>query len=168
MAVKNNIDPVAAQESLVKWLTARMPDADDVRVTDVVIPTSSGLSCETVLFDAEWSEAGADRKQRLVARVAPHPGDTSLSLFPSYDLELEASIMRALADHTDVPAPNVLLTESDPSVLGGAFLVMERIDGRVPPDDPPYTVGGWVLELEPDQQRALIDNTVQVLVDLHA
>ena len=58
--------------------------------------------------------------------------------------------MRALHDRTDVPAPNVLFSEPEPSVLGGPFLVMERIDGRVPPDDPPYTISGWLLELAPD------------------
>jgi aminoglycoside phosphotransferase (APT) family kinase protein len=166
MALKNKIDPGTARRSLAEWLSARVPDAGEVTVSDVRIPTSSGMSCETVLFNATWQEHGESRLRPLVARVAP-PGDTTMSLFPSYDLGLEASIMRALAQHTQVPAPNALFTESDPAVLGGPFLVMDRIDGQVPPDDPPYTMSGWVLELEPEKQRLLIDNAVEVLVTLH-
>lgn len=168
MAFKNVIDPEVARRRLAEWLPTRVPEADGVHVGEVVIPASSGMSCETVLFDAEWHEQGEARRRRLVARVAPHPEDRSMLLFPSYDLELEATIMRAVSQHTEVPAPNVLFTEPDPSVLGGPFLVMERVDGRVPPDDPPYTVSGWVLELQPEQQRTLVDNTVQVLAALHA
>lgn len=169
MAFKNTIDAGEAQRSLAAWLPTRVPGATDVQVTNVVIPSSNGLSCETVLFDATWREPGAEPStRRLVARVAPRLDDDAPSLFESYDLELEAKIMRALSEHTDVPAPVVLFSETDRSVLGGAFLVMERLEGRVPPDDPPYSVSGWVLELEPAKQRLLVDNIVQVLVDLHA
>ena len=81
-------------------------------------------------------------------------------LFPGYDLEQEARIMRALSEGSDVPAPRVLFSETDGAVLGGPFLVMERIEGRVPSDDPPYSKEGWVVDLEPDQQAAMMDNAV--------
>lgn len=169
MAFKNKIDAEEAQRSLTAWLPTRITGSQDVQVTNVVIPTSNGLSCETVLFDAAWCEPGADpRTRRLVARVAPLLDDDSPSLFERYDLELEAKIMQSLAQHTDVAAPSVLFFEPDTSVLGGEFLVMERLDGRVPPDDPPYTAAGWLLELEPDGQRRIVENIVKVLVDLHA
>jgi aminoglycoside phosphotransferase (APT) family kinase protein len=38
-------------------------------------------------------------------------------------------ILRAL-EHTPVPAPRALWFESDPSVLGGSFFVMERLPGK--------------------------------------
>ena len=38
-----------------------------------------------------------------------------------------------------------MFTERGETVLGGPFLVMGRIEGRVPSDDPPYTTQGWVL-----------------------
>jgi aminoglycoside phosphotransferase (APT) family kinase protein len=45
---------------------------------------------------------------------------------------------------------------------------MERLYGRVPTDDPPFTVTGWVLDLSPEQQAALCDNALQVLARIHA
>jgi aminoglycoside phosphotransferase (APT) family kinase protein len=160
MAFENRIDPKEAEENLSEWLTRRLSGPDDVRIFGVDVPAASGLSCETVLFDAAWTENGAERQDELVARVAPvgHTG-----LFPSYDLEREARIMRALSEHTDVPAPHILFSETDESVLGGPFVVMDRIRGRVPSDDPPYTLEGWVLDLTPAQQRRMIDSAVDTV-----
>jgi len=145
VALANRIDPAAAGAALGRWLGET--------VTDISVPRASGLSCETVLFTAG--------DQRFVARVAPPDGT---GLFPAYWLEDEARIMRALADHRTVPAPRVVGVELDPAVLGGRFLVMERIDGRVPPDDPPYSVTGWVLDLSADEQSRLIDNAIRTIV----
>src|SRR5262245_38797864 len=112
MALSNKIDPRDANRSLTEWLTGRTGD-DDVRLGEVEVPTGTGgLSCDAVLFDATWTENGARREESLVARVAP-PG--SGGLFPGYDLEQEALIMRALSEYTDVPAPRVLFSEADDS-----------------------------------------------------
>jgi hypothetical protein len=91
VAFKNKIDPEAARRSLEAWLPGHLSGVSEARVSDVVIPTSSGMSCETVLFDAEWREQGEPRRGRLVARVAPHPDDHTMSLFPSYALDLAVS-----------------------------------------------------------------------------
>lgn len=157
MAFTNRIEPERAQTALTEWLSGALPDARDIVVSGVEVPATSGLSCETVLFEAGWSQNGTAHREALVARVAPvgHTG-----LFPSYDLEREALVMRALSEHTDVPAPRILFTETDESVLGGPFVVMGRIEGRVPSDDPPYTMQGWVLELSREEQRRMIDSAV--------
>jgi aminoglycoside phosphotransferase (APT) family kinase protein len=44
---------------------------------------------------------------------------------------------------------------------------MERVDGRIPSDDPPFTAAGWVLELEPAQRALMWDNSLQTLAELH-
>ncbi len=67
-----------------------------------------------------------------------------------------------------MPVPEVLWFEDDPGVLGAPFLVMERVDGRVPPDVMPYTMDGWLREAPAADQRALQDATVGVLAALHA
>lgn len=167
MAIRNIIDPEAAGARLERWLDARLGGGAGVTVTNVAVPQSSGLSCETVLFDARWQQRSQTQERRLVARVAPDPASTQMTLFPTYDLELEATIMRGLRQHTRVLVPQVVFTESDPAVLGGPFLVMDRIEGRVPPDDPPYTMEGWVLDLDPADQRKLVDGAIDVLVALH-
>jgi aminoglycoside phosphotransferase (APT) family kinase protein len=89
-------------------------------------------------------------------------------VFPSYDLAKESTVMRALADHTAVPAPRILFYEADPAVLGTPFLVMEHVEGRIPSDDPPFTATGWVLDLAPEQRRAMWENSLTVLADIHA
>ena len=155
MAFRNVIDAAEAQRSLSDWLSKQLPEANGVRVSGVSVSEASGMSCQTVLFDAEFETNGGQREVYLVARVAPDPAQTDLMLFPDYDLELEASIMRALGEHTEVPTPKVLFTESEGSVLGGPFLIMERASGQVPPDDPPYTRTGWVLALAPRVTSAI-------------
>lgn len=45
---------------------------------------------------------------------------------------------------------------------------MERVEGRVPADDPPFTETGWVLCLSPDDRDRLADNGLRELVRLHA
>jgi aminoglycoside phosphotransferase (APT) family kinase protein len=147
MALANRIDPEQAGPALARLLGEA--------VADVSVPSASGLSCETVLFTAGSA--------RFVARVAPAHGT---GLFPTYWLDDEARIMRALAEHTPVPAPRVVGLESDPDLLGGPFLVMEHIDGRVPADDPPYSLAGWVLDLTQDQQRRLVDNAIATVVEV--
>ncbi len=156
MALANTRDPVQSAEQLTRWLADRLPGA---QVTDVEIPQASGLSNETLLFTASWDGGAGD----FVARVAPQgPG-----VFPSYDLVTEQRVMDALARHTSVPVPKTPWVETDPGVLGAPFLVMERLSGRVPSDDPPFTAGGWVLELRPEEQARMCDNALDVLTEIH-
>ena len=164
MALTNKINADQATKTLTAWLERRMPEARDVEVHDVTVPSASGLSTETVLFQSSWSENGQRRLQGMVARVAPDgPG-----VFPRYDLAKEAKVMGTLAESTQFPAPKVLFYEDDPAVLGAPFLVMERVEGRIPSDDPPFTAAGWVLELEPSQRTAMWENSLSVLAKLHS
>jgi aminoglycoside phosphotransferase (APT) family kinase protein len=164
MALSNKIDADQATKALTAWLGRRLPDARDIHVSGVTVPSASGMSTETVLFEAAWTENGVARAQGMVARVQP---DGS-GVFERYDLAKEATVMRALADHTPVPAPKILFYEEDTSVLGSPFLVMARVDGRIPSDDPPFTAAGWVLDLEPARRGELWDNGLEVLAQIHA
>jgi len=163
MALSNKIDADHAATALAEWLGRRIPEADGIRVSGVTVPSASGLSTETVLFDAAWTENGVAREQGMVARVQP---DGS-GVFEHYDLAKEAAVMRALADHTPVPAPRILFYEEDGSVLGAPFLVMERVAGRIPSDDPPFTAAGWVLDLTPRQRNNMWNASLDVLADIH-
>jgi aminoglycoside phosphotransferase (APT) family kinase protein len=163
MALSNKIDADQATKALTTWLGRRLPAAQDIHVSGVTVPSASGMSTETVLFDAAWTENGVAREQGMVARVQP---DGS-GVFEHYDLAKEATVMRALADHTPVPAPKILFFEEDSSVLGSPFLVMERVAGRIPSDDPPFTAAGWVLDLTPAQRSRMWDASLEVLAEIH-
>lgn len=154
------------RRALEGWLARRRPDADAVRVSDLDIPATNGMSSETLLFDVGWTEAGAERLEPMVARVAPDPGN--VPVFRTYDLEGQFEVMRQVALHTSVPVPRVHWLERDPRVLGAPFFVMERRHGVVPPDLLPYAFGdNWLFDAPHEDQRTLQDSTIAVLAELH-
>jgi aminoglycoside phosphotransferase (APT) family kinase protein len=71
--------------------------------------------------------------------------------------------MQVLGTKTDIPVPEVLWLERDDTVLGAPFLVMEKLAGLVPQDDPPFTATGWLLELSDEDQHTLYDNGLRAL-----
>lgn len=163
MALKNEIDTEAASLRLAAWLESKIDGAQQVRVTDLDVPASAGLSNETVLFTASWNQDGQTQTRQMVARVQP----AGQGVFASYDLGKEASVIGALGS-VGVPVPEVYFFEQDPAVFGSPFLVMQRVDGRVPSDDPPFTAGGWVLDLTPEQRTVMWHNSLTALAQIHA
>ena len=133
------------RQALESWLAARRPDADRIRIPELNIPATNGMSTETLLFDAVFDEDGTERTEPLVARVAPDP--VNVPVFREYDLEGQFQIMRQVALHTSVPVPRVHWLERDSGVLGAPFFVMEKRYGIVPPDLMPYPFGGnWLFD----------------------
>jgi aminoglycoside phosphotransferase (APT) family kinase protein len=154
------------RRALEDWLATRRPDAEHVRISTLDIPATNGMSTETLLFDAVWTEEGTERVEPLVARVAPDP--VNVPVFREYDLEGQFEIMRKVAMHTSVPVPRVHWLERDPAVLGAPFFVMEKRYGVVPPDLMPYPFGGnWLYDATHDDQRAVQNATIAVIAELH-
>jgi aminoglycoside phosphotransferase (APT) family kinase protein len=75
--------------------------------------------------------------------------------------------MQLLKEHSQIPVPRVLWNESDSSVLGRAFFVMEQIAGEVPADDPPFLMGGWLHDATPEEQSTAQRSLVEQLAALH-
>ena len=138
------------RDRLARWLATKLVGATDVRVAALTRPSSNGFSNETLLADLAWREGTAVRDLAAVIRIEPS-GET---VFPAYDLGAQFRILTALAP-TDVPVPRTLWLEEDPSVLGAPFYVMDRIDGRVPTDTPPYHVAGWMTEVAPAERATI-------------
>lgn len=146
-------DPDETGKVLTEWFASRT--GESVEITGIDIPTVSGWSNETLLVDT------TDR--RFVVRVEP----TKVTVFLESNFEAQYRIMRALADHTDVPMPALHWFEDDTSWLGGRFWVMDRVDGTAPQDSPPYAVDGFVLDLPPERQRRLWENGVDAMAKVH-
>lgn len=163
MALKNRLDPSVVGPRLAAALDRHLAGARAMRVENVSVPSATGMSNETVLFDAIWTDDNGPRREQLVARVQP----AGPAVFPRYDLGQEFAVMSALATATDVPVPAMYFHEPDPALLGAPFLVMRRIEGTVPSDDPPHTVAGWVRELTSGQRATLYGNAVQILARIH-
>lgn len=164
--VRSSRDPAALAAALQRWLRYRLGDDADPQVSGLSGTSANGMSSDTTLFTATWGEGGETREQRLVARLAPAAED--VPVFPSYDLRLQWDVMQLVRDETSVPVPPPRWFEPDPSWLGTAFFVMDHVDGRVPPDNLPYTFGGnWLADAAPEQRRHLQDRTVDALAALH-
>ncbi|OIJ65577.1 phosphotransferase family protein [Streptomyces mangrovisoli] len=153
-------DPEDLGRRLTAWLGTRLPGA---RAAHVRVPAANGLSSETLLFDIEHPEPPL---RACALRLAADPA--AYTVFPEYDMARQFRTMRLVADRTDVPVPRVLWLEEDPEPLGAPFFVMERVEGRVPPDVMPYTYEGNWLHAASDAQRAHLEAaSVGVLARLH-
>lgn len=158
---RSSRDPEQLGPQLEAWLAkavAGAPTVDNVRGT-----SATGMSSETILFDAVWDDGTT---QELVARIAPDAHD--VPVFPSYDMDKQARAIALVGELTDVPVPRIIGAETDTSVVGSEFFVMERVDGIVPPDVMPYTFGdNWLCDASEADQNTLVDTTLDVLASLH-
>lgn len=150
--------PDAVRAQLQRWFAAREPGAEVVGLT---MPEGNGMSSETLLATVRFG----DDEQRLVIRVAPRP--ESDPVFPSYDLPAQFAVMRHVRSY-GVPAPSCLWVEEASDVIGAPFLVMDRVDGDVPPDVMPYTFGAWRPDSTDADLWELADASIGVLATIHA
>lgn len=153
-------DPEQLRLRLDAWL--KHQQGPNAKVTEVTVPESNGMSSETLLVSAAWD----GRDHALVVRVAPQPD--SDPVFPHYDLDGQYRLIEHVRAHTDVPLPTLWWSETGSDALGAPFFVMDRVDGRVPPDVMPYNFGSWVSEATDAQRDAMMRESVRVLARIHA
>src|SRR5262245_10724600 len=159
--VSRDADETAIQ--LRTWLTdvAGLPN---VAVDHIEIPSATGFSNETILFDATWDdESGAPTVHRLVTRIAPQVH----TVFLEANFETQFRVMQALSEHTDVPVPRMLWFEPDPSWFGSPFWIMARVDGVAPGDAPHYSIEGWLRDAGPDEQATVWWNGIGAMAAVH-
>ena len=160
-------DPQEMREQFERWLKTVLPDGSNPRVLEMTSPESNGMSSETLLVDLAWTEDGAEVTRSLVARVEPPA--TDYPVFTTYDLDMQFRVMRLVSAHTAVPIPETHWYEPDPTVLGGAFFVMDRVDGIVPPDVLPYTFGdNWVFDGTEEDRRTIQDSAIRAMAGIHS
>src|ERR1700733_1427920 len=73
--VRSTRDMDALGLLLRSWFARRLPDGSDPEVVVSNGALTTGLSSETILIDAAWTEGSARRNEALVARVAPNDSD---------------------------------------------------------------------------------------------
>ncbi|XUL86819.1 phosphotransferase family protein [Streptomyces galilaeus] len=153
-------DPEELAHRLTAWLDTRLPGA---KAVDIRVPASNGMSSETLLFDIEHPEPPL---RACALRLAADPA--AYTVFPVYDLPSQFRTMRLVADRTDLPVPEVRWLEEDPGPLGAPFFVMERVEGRVPPDVMPYTYEGNWLHAATDAERERLEAaSIGLIARLH-
>lgn len=149
--------------ALETWLATRV---ESPVVSSAARPPTNGMSSETLLFDVTYTDGGRRVTESCVARVPPALED--YPVFPTYDMAGQVTAMRLVDERTSAPIPAVLWYEDDPAHLGAPFFVMRKVDGVVPPDVIPYTLGGnWLFDATPQQRRQVQDSSIEVLAEVH-
>lgn len=123
-------DPETLRGALTDWISGQLPADAALSVDHAELPSANGMSSETILADAQWTENGQRTAHRLVIRTAPQPD--SSPVFPSYDMRRQFDVMDTLGRHSSAVVPPVRWYCDDTAVLGGEFFVMDRVDGDVP------------------------------------
>jgi aminoglycoside phosphotransferase (APT) family kinase protein len=157
---QRDLDDVRAR--LTGWLAARLPGASDVSLSPLRKP-EIGFSNESLLFDLTYHRDDAVHVERLVARLTPE----EFRVFPEYDLTRQFRIMRAL-EGSGVPVPRARWLGDEGDVLGLPFFVMDRIDGQVPQEVPPYHTGGFCFDATPERRATLWWSGIGQLARIHA
>lgn len=158
-------DTELTRKTLTRWFAGRMPHAADIAIAGLQIPEGNGMSNVTVLFTLSYTAGGKRHERACVGRFEPEGGGPA---FPEYDLGLQYRVMDVLGSSTSVPVPALLGLEEDLSVMGVPFYIMERVDGIVPSDMPPYHMEGWmVTDIGPAQRRSLWLAGVATMAAIH-
>lgn len=150
------------REGLAAWLATRWERAENVRVGPLAVNETNGFSSESVFVDVTYDEDGAPRDAALVARLPPLGG----GLFRDYDLETQWRVQSVAGEH-GIPVATQIGYEGDDSWVGSPFVMMERVPGRVPTDNPLYCITGWLHEESPTGQRTVCESAIETLADIH-
>jgi aminoglycoside phosphotransferase (APT) family kinase protein len=144
---------------LAGWLAQHLPAAQDMRICNLSYPLGAGMSHETILFDATWRDTGGEQAKGMVVRIKPM--DHTVYLDDLFDQQYR--LMQVMHNHGAVRVARPLWFETDASLLGAPFFVMEKVAGRVAVSYPPYSREGWLVETAPKDRRRIWESAVQQL-----
>ena len=151
-------DPASLAPTLATLLSRQFPDRAGLEVANIEIPTGAGVNNETLLLDLAWRGGTGGAVLRI---------DTEDNLFLAPGFEDHFRLYQLMREKGIVPVPEVFGLETDMSVLGRPFFFMERMEGRVPSDQPLFHTAGWVLDASPASRAAMWRDAVAVLARVH-
>ncbi|MBL7487578.1 phosphotransferase family protein [Frankia sp. AgB1.9] len=151
-------EPSRVRAVLEPWLAAHLGVGRLDRLT-VEAPSGHGFSNDTLLVELVTNGERLD----LVVQAAP----TQAGLFPDYAIAEMFRLQRDLRDLSTVPVANVRWLEQDPRLLGAAFYAMDRVEGKVPDESPPYHRGGWVFDATADDRARMTQSLLTAMAALH-
>jgi aminoglycoside phosphotransferase (APT) family kinase protein len=158
------LDLDAARRSLTPWLAARL------RVPDLRMVSwrsaGAGNSADTFFATVAGVIDGAARELPLVIRRQNQGSD----IFLDSDLSLPTRVMAAVGTHPDgagIPVPRVVGLESDGSLIGAPFMVMEQLPGRILPQSPNYNKEGWLADLPAPNQAKVWRDCLEMMARIH-
>jgi aminoglycoside phosphotransferase (APT) family kinase protein len=155
-------DPEVLGRRIAPWLAERL-GCETVTIERPRFPQGAGMSNETLLFSARYAQPRRARTRPMVLRVEP----SEYQLFRDVNFEMQFKLLSTLANARHVRVPGMLWFESDPSLLGRRFFIMEQMSGRVPVTFPPYNAAGMLFDARPRERERAWTNAVQELCRIH-
>jgi aminoglycoside phosphotransferase (APT) family kinase protein len=147
-------------DSVSAWLKSKLPDLTEL-MARIDMP-SDGYSGETFIVEVRNADETPDCVRKYVFRA-----QLSDAVNAESDFARMMRLLDIMGGLNDLPIPRVLWIETDTSVLGGPFFVMEYIDGKPVPDIPPFTISGWFYDATPQQRKAIYTGCIKFLSNLH-
>ncbi len=154
--------PDTVRLSLQDWLTESVYPNRKLIIPAIVIPENTGMSNITLLFDCVLDD------QETMPMVARLQAQGDKLAFPEYNLPMQYAAMEALGKISGLQLPQLVAQEPSGEILGTPFYIMQRCDGRIPPDMPPYHMDGWLLDASPADRKALWNSAISMIATLHA
>lgn len=157
------VDLEVIRTKLANWFKGQLPEASEIALSPLKRP-GGGSSNETFFFELRWRQGDEQFSKNLVIRWPPN----GFLVFPSasYDVIKQARLLKCIGN-SNIPAPLVPWTEEDASVLGVPFYIMERVDGWVPGDFPPYHVAGPLFEASEEERARTWWDAVETIAKIH-
>jgi aminoglycoside phosphotransferase (APT) family kinase protein len=146
------------EEKVVGYLQTKLPQARELALSDWV-QTAVGWSHEIYIFYANWREDARAMRRGFCLRKDPGVG----LLRELSSLEEQFRVIKAL-ETTPAPTPQAYWYEADASLLGGPFLVMEKVEGEA---TNPWSRAGKQYYAEAAQRGKLPRSFVAALAALH-
>lgn len=161
MTQQNDLELV--RKKLTDWFSRQLPHAEQVELSELKMP-GAGSSNETFFIQLKTAQNGLHETSDLVIRWQPG----GFLVFPrdAYDMKQQFLLQQKLSQ-TDVPVPPVLWLEEDPAVIGAPFYIMERVDGWIPGDFPPYHQQGKLAESSDEEKAKTWFGVIDTLVKIH-
>ena len=149
MPIPQARDVDVTRKQLTTWLARKLPHATDASPSARSVSRAAAASRnETLLIDASWRERDASGERAAWSRASAGPPTRSSPNTISIGSTAAWSSSRRPRSRCRACAG----TREDASVLGQPFYVMDRVDGVIPPDHPPFTPRR--LALRRDARRA--------------
>lgn len=155
------IDLPGMQSRLTTWLQSKMPQAQNLSISPLE-RAGGGLSNETYFFNLNWQEAGQSSMEKMVLRWQPK----DFPVFPDYDLGKQFRVMECL-QNTDVPVPKVRWLEKNEGILDSPFYIMDKIEGSIPCEVPPYHSFGIFYDATPEQRAKMWWGSLEATTKVH-
>ncbi len=142
------------------WLKGQLPERRGLAISHLEFPKASGESSVTLILDATFADSA---QERFVFRMAPPKSQ----VFETHDLLMQFQMMQIMTAE-GLPAPPLVGYEPDSSMLGSDFYVMGFCEGRIPPDNPPMMLAGWLKDEVGAQDRtAMWASGIETLAKIH-